>query len=588
MMTDMDATATATNYQTRLGLSFAPSSFQAAIFEAIESGRGHLVIEAVAGSGKSSTLIAAAGLIEGQGLFLAFNKTIATHLASKLAGTSMVASTVHSHGFSAVRANVPRVKLDSKKYSIMVAGAEDAAMYRGSVAGVEITETMRAALDADGFPRKEIIRLIDLARLDVLDIDAAAEFDEDLLLLADRHNLDFAPSLDSIVCAVVRRCLVMGADQVQTIDFTDMVWLPVVCGWRPRQYSWVFVDECQDISRAALALIRRSVRAGGRMLFVGDRRQAIYGFCGADAQSFQTIIEQTSATLLPLSVCYRCPTSVLERARVYCPQILAREGAPEGVVRRATRDDYVSEAREGDLVLCRRNAPLLGLCFELIAEGIPAVVRGRDIATGLVKIVRTITRNRDFARFPELLELWLAGQSANAKMRSKDQDALASKLDALADKAEAISIIAARSGAKSAEDLCRAIADMFSDERGSMTLSSVHKAKGLEAERVALLEPERLGFSPRARQEWQQEQEENIAYVAYSRAMAEIIEIDDDAQPTLGKRDEDAGDEPEGEPNPGLLVTREIMTRAQLTAHGEDALRPGEASDAALIGAIVH
>lgn len=521
--------AKAADYQDRLGLSYAPSKYQVQIFDWIERGRGHAVVEAVAGAGKTTSIVSAAKLVEGSGLFLAFNKTIATHLGEKLVGTSMQASTVHSHGFACVRANVRGVKVDANKYNAYVGEAEEAALYRGGLMGQRFTPDQQAAIDDEGFPRRACERLIDLARLDLLDIDGDEEaFGADLLELADRHDLlDFDASLEPIVCAVVLRCLRMGADRCATVDYTDMVWLPIVNGWRPRTYAWVFVDECQDISRVALALIRKSILAGGRLLFVGDRRQAIYGWAGADAQSFQTIVEQTQATLLPLSICYRCPTAVLEVAREYCPQIEARDGAPEGAVRRATRDDYVAEAREGDLVLCRRNAPLLSMCFELIAEGIPAVVRGRDIATGLTKIVRKITKGRAWDTFGESLELWQEAERRKAEARSKDQDVLAGKLDVIADKAEALSILAARSKATSGEELCRAIEELFSDERGSVTLSSVHKAKGLEAERVALLEPERLGSSPRARQPWQEEQELNIAYVAYTRAMHEVIELED-------------------------------------------------------------
>lgn len=515
-----------TSYQTRLGLTFAPSSYQAAIFDRIENGRGHLVVEAVAGSGKTSTILAAAKLIAGDGLFVAFNKSIADLLGQRLRGTTMDASTVHSHGFKAIRAAFGRVRVDAKKYKDMVAGAERRAQ-TGSLLGQRLDRMQLEAIREDGFPRRACERLIDLARLSLLDLDASeVDFDRALLALASRHDLaDWDPCLDSIVCAVVQRCMQNGADLTDCVDFTDMVWLPTVLQLRPRQYSWLFVDECQDISAAARALLTSSIRAGGRMLFVGDRRQAIYGFAGADSESFAAIIDELDADVLPLSVCYRCPTAVLDVAREYCPQIEAREGAPEGAVRKVKRDDYVSEAREGDLVVCRRTAPLLSLCFELISEGVPAVVRGRDIAAGLCAAVKKAAKGRSFSDFRSGLDAWEEHGIDAARARITDADRLGEAIDRVSDKAEAIRVIYARSKATSVAELVRAIEDLFSDDRGSVTLSTVHKAKGLEAERVGILDPSRL-MSAWAKQDWQIEQERNLAYVAYTRAMSEIIEID--------------------------------------------------------------
>lgn len=516
------------NYQDRLGLSYAPSTFQAKIFDWIETGRGHAVVEAVAGSGKTTTIVSAAKLIRGSGLFVAFNKSIADLLASKLAGTSMSSSTVHSHGFAAIRSGGRRVKVDGKKYLYDIDAAEAAIERRGAVCGLELSTEQLAAIREDGFPSHTISKLVNLARLNLVDMDAD-DFADELLALAAHHELfDFDECLDTVVAAIVQNCMWRGADDLSVIDYTDMVWLPTVCRIRPRQYDWMFVDECQDISRAHLALLRASVRRGGRMLFVGDRRQAIYGFAGADAESFANIQTETDAAVMPLSICYRCPTAVLALARAYCPQIQARDGAPEGVVRSTKRSEYVAEAREGDLVLCRRNAPLLGLCFELIAAGVPAVVRGRDIAVGLCKIVDKIGKRHSIETFGEGITAWLEGQSRAAARRITDEDRLADRVALLTDQAEALRVIWSKSSATTLAGLRSAIEDLFSDERGSVMLSSVHKAKGLEAERVVILDSDAL-MSSRAKQPWQVEQERNLAYVAYTRAMSELIEIPSDS-----------------------------------------------------------
>ena len=72
---------------------FAPSSFQQAIFDALQRPlaafqpaapfRKNLLIRAVAGSGKSTTIIQGMKLCAGTNIFLAFNKPIAEDLKAK-------------------------------------------------------------------------------------------------------------------------------------------------------------------------------------------------------------------------------------------------------------------------------------------------------------------------------------------------------------------------------------------------------------------------------------------------------------------------------------------------------------------------
>jgi DNA helicase-2/ATP-dependent DNA helicase PcrA len=514
------------DFQTRLALTYVPSTYQAGIFDWIESGRGHAVVEAVAGSGKTTTIVSAAKLLQGDGLFVAFNKSIADMLAQKLAGSTMRASTVHSHGFAALRFAYRDVRVDGSKYKPMIRSLEDEAVEQKSLLGRALTKLEREAVDECGFPAHAIAKLLDLARLDLIN-EESSEFGDLLLGLAAHHDLDFDEDLDGIVVESVRRLMQAGKGNPTVCDFTDMVWLPIALRLRPKTYAWVFVDEAQDLSRAALRLITKSVRRGGRMLFVGDPNQAIYGFAGADADAWERIIEETEATILPLSVCYRCPTSVLDRARALCPQIEARPGAPEGIVRSTNREEFVKEAREGDMVLCRRNAPLLGLCFQLIAAGVSAAVRGRDIGAGLVAIVEKVGRKcRRFEDFSAKLSEWAAAKLAVAAKRfANDEDKRNAAVDAITDQVECIRVIQDRSGARGPKGLITAIEELFGDDHPSVTLSSVHKAKGLEAGRVFLAEPDRLA-SPRGTG-WQLQQERNLAYVAYTRAERELIDIID-------------------------------------------------------------
>ncbi|MDX2241376.1 MAG: UvrD-helicase domain-containing protein [Leptolyngbyaceae cyanobacterium bins.302] len=137
------------------------------------------------------------------------------------------------------------------------------------------------------------------------------------------------------------------------IDYSDMLYLPYVWDLKPQTFEWVFVDEAQDLSAAQLHLILKARARGGRMLLVGDPLQAIYGFAGADCESFNRIKETLQAQELPLSICYRCPVKVLELAKKLVPQIEGAPDAPDGIVETIKESKLPEVVKEGDLILCR-------------------------------------------------------------------------------------------------------------------------------------------------------------------------------------------------------------------------------------------
>jgi len=68
------------------------------------------------------------------------------------------------------------------------------------------------------------------------------------------------------------------------------------------------------------------------------------------------------------------------------------------------------------------------------------------------------------------------------------------------------------------------IKGIFSDEVKGIILSTIHKAKGLENDRIFFLAPELIP-SKYATQPWQYEQEQNLFYVAVTRAKHELIYV---------------------------------------------------------------
>src|SRR5262249_17324087 len=100
---------------------FAPSIYQQNIFDWIDNGKGNAVVQAVAGSGKTTTLLqAAARLKTTNAVFVAFNRIIADELGVRLKalGSGMGATTIHSLGKTIIQDHlgVSRLNVVGNKY----------------------------------------------------------------------------------------------------------------------------------------------------------------------------------------------------------------------------------------------------------------------------------------------------------------------------------------------------------------------------------------------------------------------------------------------------------------------------------------
>jgi len=527
--------------------AFEPSPYQQSIFDWIRTGSGDGIVNAVAGSGKTTTLVQAAHLLTTDALFVAFNKHIAEALAAKLAGTRMVAKTIHSVGYGMVASAVGmRLQTDGRKYRKLARDyvtAHDRDLLRlafGLTAGKDAEQTVDPEIAAQMYTAEAsgtlhmwaeavcdlLPKLIDFARLtltnpsDEMALSALmARFD--LLTAAD------VPAIERAAITWLPDVLELGAGLAKVqgvIDFTDMIWLPERWNLTPRQLPWVFVDECQDLNAAQLALVLRLRARSGRMLFVGDPRQAIMGFAGADNESFWTIQRKTGAREMPLSICYRCPSSHLALAREIVPQIEARPGAPIGVLQHISEQEARQIVQPGDMMLCRLTAPLVAECIRLIKAHVPARVRGHDIGKQLADMVKAVTKLQGY-HFGEFGQ-YLTRLEEIHRQKLVQHDASESQLEALADRVEAIRACHEEYDCHDADDLARQIEALFADETNGVMLSTVHRAKGLENPRIFILKPEKLPLAWPKQQPWEAEQEENIRYVALTRATEALIFVE--------------------------------------------------------------
>jgi DNA helicase II / ATP-dependent DNA helicase PcrA len=463
------------------GMTRAWSTYQQAIFADIESGQGNTVVLARAGSGKTSTLEEASKRLPGgaRATFVAFNKAIATELSARLP-SSVECSTLHSAGFKALRRAWPRTQVDDRHVRKII--REDFA---------------HLPRDWD-IPKAVSLCKANLNRSTKFVDACIGEFD----LSAPENGYQRREFCESTI--EVLDSALEDSRHTGVIDFDDMIYLPIVEKLRLPQYSHVFVDETQDLNASQLEMVIRMRAPKGRIVAVGDDRQAIYRFRGADSNAVKRIVDATDAKILPLSICYRCGRKVIEQAKRFVPDIEAAPGAPEGIVSEISEEKLPEKLLPGDFVLSRTNAPLLSLCFRLIADGKSAHVRGRDIGQGLETLLRKskTTTIRDLLAW---VEKW--SQKEIARRIENDQD-----IDVISDKRDCMVAIAAM--ADTIDELHGVISALFSDETGGITLSSTHKAKGLEADRVYML-ASTYG-------KWPGIEEDNLQYVAITRARKEL------------------------------------------------------------------
>lgn len=497
------------------------SDFQLAIFDYIANGNGSLVVNAVAGSGKTTTIVECAKRANKRDtLFLAFNKSIVNELSGRM-GNSAICTTLHACGLDAIRKAFGKINIDNK-------GAywnNRAYEYVQDKLG-ESKESFSVACNA--------VKVFNLCRLELLKHTDM----EQIQALADHHNLD----CDEFTLQVVTYLLSTAYDirmvgNTCQVDFTDMIVLPnmnEVVKRNVTKHSLVFIDEAQDLSSAQRGLMLLSVAKGGRFVAVGDPRQAINGFAGANNDSFAKLAKLADKEL-PLSCNYRCGSDIINLAQSIMPNIVAHAGADKGLIRDVAD---LTDLKLGDMVLCRKSAPLVRVALKCLANNIRANVMGRDIAQGLVSLIKKAKVRR-----VETLINYLENEVEKAEKAHKEnaKSMSVSKLEALKDKVNAINAIAENidfQANNGIDLLLQKIEYLFTDKQDKysrVTFATAHKSKGLENERIFILLPDKLPLVWKGQKEWQYEQEMNLKYVAITRAKKELVwvNVEEDKLPQI-------------------------------------------------------
>jgi DNA helicase II / ATP-dependent DNA helicase PcrA len=487
---------------------FVPSVHQQRIFDFLASGSGHGLVTAVAGSGKSTTLLEAVQVIRRRQprtriAMLAFNRSICNELGSRLAEVGIgdvETATLNGFGMRVLNLHRRGVTVDRHKAAGMLAQA--ATEVRGR----------RLTPDELTCARNLYEKFQSYVHFDPADPERYAQ-------LARQYNAPEAEALQPVVARALDLTVVTYQAR-NLISLDEQNYLPVRLKLPVRPYDFVFVDECQDLTQTQLELVRMAAGEHGRLLFVGDPRQAIMGFRGADNQSVENIRALPGPPQeLALTVSYRCPQTHVRRAQALIPAIEAAPGAAEGEVFEVGWAQAFHYVQERDLLFARNNDLVHQTVLDLLARGLTldyeaGVVARPDVpgeeaeqsdpgqVARVVKALRAAVTRFDPAQAPvtrptpgrqdeplKVLLPWVLGR-LHAQAQHWDGHAF--------------------------KDFVEAVT--APDPRLGVRVSSAHQAKGLEANRVFVMGYPLFARPRQDQQAWEQQQEENLKYVALTRA----------------------------------------------------------------------
>lgn len=470
--------------------AFVPSDEQMAIWDWFEHGTNNCVVRARAGTGKTET--GKRGMErapENRMLYVVFNKKNQREASLKMVDPRIDTRTFHSVGRSCVARVLHGVKPEDeverdRAKDIVGQGASD--------------ELIQMLVDMTSVAKNSFINptLYELQNI------AEQHLMQEELSGGERGEVD-SESLAQMVMGILE--LSKTRDPLNRISFDDMVWLPMAMNWVKPEYDLILVDEAQDMNAPQLEMAVRL--CAGRLCIVGDDRQCIYGFRGAVPDGLGMMKARLNAQEFPLTTTYRCPKRVVFLAQEFVPDYRAADSAQDGLIDDASEDSLHAIAQPGDAVLSRTNAQLMPLCLSLLRRNVPARIEGRDVGKQLAELAERL-KAKSVPDFIERLQKW--GDKMRARLAKKRDNQAA--LEQVNDRVATLHALA--EGTESVNQMLLRIGELFSDSvdvnKPAVVFSTVHKAKGLEWNRVFIVRSTFLRKRTR--------EEENIYYVALTRA----------------------------------------------------------------------
>lgn len=515
-----------------------PTPEQEAFIEAVDKGPS-VAAEAYAGTAKSTSIQMAAPRVRVPAIALAFNKKIAMELQPRLPANFKV-QTFNGFGHSAWARALPginRMELDERKLGKLVSQvAKDRKVDLSAEQWNQLRRLVSGAMLAGITPGGEGLPLASD------DPETWWEVADGLWMLRD--DFDF---LSDMAHEVLERNNQLSRQGI--ISFDDQIYASACLGGKFPQFPAMFVDEAQDLSPLNHHQLAQAMRPDGKLVAVGDPRQAIYAFRGADSQSMINLRKlRPEWQERRLTLTFRCPKIVVARNQAHAPGFTAFHTNAEGRFERfrspevdglvgsdgmslggwdwSTLQKALPKPGASLAILCRNNGPLLGLAFKLLRRQIGVSMLGRDLGKSLIALARKLAPedHQSTAEVAGAVRDWQEREVSFAMASGNEH-----RVSGINDRAECLLAVIQGSEARDAREVRQAIERLFAGNGTQVVLGSIHRSKGLEWDCVLHLDSWRipskyakeaaLAGDPR-----QMEQEWNLKYVCETRSKHTLLE----------------------------------------------------------------
>lgn len=464
-----------------------PNQEQMAILQAIYEGHPHIAVNALAGTGKSTTVKFSVdgGPLQGKAVqYVVFNKKNAEEAKQKLPGFVKVDT---AHGL-AWNGQHPEGGLIKRAYDGRLNGSlyghlknlqdSDFLGFISSMKDVSITKAQAIFLVQD-ILRNFCQSPDETFTRDHIGDDIASRIAERML----RRGTDkfFVASMDSAVRAA-SNIFGMMYDPNNSMIVTHDAYLKVWSLGNPRvPADHILFDEAQD---ASLPMMEGIMKQDAQLIFIGDTHQSIYGWRGAVDAMQELKARYPDTVVLPLQSSYRFNQAVADAGNVFLTALYEREHTPpefraflKGLGNYDSRVELGSDIREGrspTAYLFRSNAPLVQAAIMGLDRGDKVYMAG-DQAKEIVDFLEAACKfyRGEFTPHAELKFFDDFGELQKYTETKEGQN-----LKFLVGMVE-----------RSRGDLRREIALLQQASHNSnadYTLSTMHRSKGLEFSHVQL------------------------------------------------------------------------------------------------------
>ncbi|GEQ87399.1 hypothetical protein ULMS_29070 [Patiriisocius marinistellae] len=546
-----------------------PTPEQEKIYNFIKFDSNHGIIDAVAGSGKTTTIIQSIDFIENSKrlLFCAFNSKIRDEIESRIKNKSnIIVKNLNQLGYDILKSNYElKFNFQLRKYDNLVDKSIKTYNKELFLKFLKINDI--SAEPANPFEESVLKKYYGIFKYKLLEsvnkyrLTLTKDDYEDYKNMVIHYNI-IDPSkinenkLDKEINIFFKanNSLIKEGNSLakshQIIDFNDQLYLPFIFKLKPKtEYDILFIDECQDLSKSQLMVALKYVKKSGRIMAVGDPYQSIYGFTGADIESFNRFYKLPNHVKLSLSFCFRCPNNVIEYAQNFRTDIKPFKDK-EGFIEKVDFEKVFELAQDGDLIISRTKAPLTTLLFILLENNRKVNIHQDDVKELFNELrflfskqelnTRNVYKNGyDFFEkvkdrniyFIEKKAKKMSNQSLREDFIDEETEYVERRINFLQRQASI------HLDVSTINELVKRIEGLITESEDAIKLSTIHKAKGLENQRVFILDYDKLPMKKDNHKPWEKVQENNLKYVALTRAKKSLFLVNsmkEDVEPEEG------------------------------------------------------